>query len=245
MDDDPATPSSPPWPPSPSPGAHLARSWCARLPTRWRSSVSRPPASRSSPRPAPSAAPVPAPPDAPMTLEPAPGAAGGLRARGRGAGGPTRRRARRFPSRSWRHGDASQADVDRFLIEPPAEERAEDVQIARGSLRAALDRDGQAYGGCSAGAGAVVEDRLARLDAADGPPAGSALPVAARRGDGDQWLRPAVPPHRPPQQDALWRRHRRRAQPAGDGRWPRHRGACRVDARLRLRGHGRSRQTAS
>src|SRR5262249_58444898 len=45
---------------------------------------------------------------------------------------------------AWR---AVEVDVDRFLAGAPLGAEGEDVQIARGSLRAALDRDGQAYGG--------------------------------------------------------------------------------------------------
>src|SRR5262249_24467063 len=45
---------------------------------------------------------------------------------------------------AWR---AVEVDVDRFLAGAPLGAEGEDVQIARGSLRAALDRDGQVYGG--------------------------------------------------------------------------------------------------
>jgi murein DD-endopeptidase MepM/ murein hydrolase activator NlpD len=65
-----------------------------------------------------------------------------------------------------------QADVDRFLALPPSEGEAEDVQIARGSLRAALDRDGQVYGGVAPDLVQSVEERLARLDGRMGPPPG-------------------------------------------------------------------------
>ena len=65
-----------------------------------------------------------------------------------------------------------QADVDRFLAEPPGESDAEDVQVARGSLRAALDRDGQAYGGLPPELVRSVEERLAHLDLRMGPPPG-------------------------------------------------------------------------
>ena len=65
-----------------------------------------------------------------------------------------------------------QADVDRFLALPASESESDDVQIARGSLRAALDRDGQAYGGVSPELVQSVEERLARLDARMGPPPG-------------------------------------------------------------------------
>jgi len=65
-----------------------------------------------------------------------------------------------------------QSDVDRFLASPPGSEDAEDVRIARGSLRAALDRDGQAYGGVPAELVRSVEERLASLDERMGPPPG-------------------------------------------------------------------------
>ena len=153
-----------------------------------------------------------------------------------------RPRRRRIPDSELAAWERIQSDVDRFLDESAGSDDAEDVQIARGSLRAALDRDGQAYGGVPPELVRSVEERLARARRADGTSARPALPVAARRGASHQPLRPAVPPHRPPQQDALGHRHRRRAQPAGDGRRCRHRGARRLDARLRLRGHGRPRQ---
>jgi murein DD-endopeptidase MepM/ murein hydrolase activator NlpD len=70
---------------------------------------------------------------------------------------------------AWQH---IQADVDRFLGEPPGEGDAEDVQVARGSLRAALDRDGKAYGGLPPELVRSVEERLALLDARMGPPPG-------------------------------------------------------------------------
>lgn len=65
-----------------------------------------------------------------------------------------------------------QGDVDRFLSEPPEAGEAEDLQIARGSLRAALDRDGQAYGGVPPELVRSVDERLALLDARMGPPPG-------------------------------------------------------------------------
>ena len=65
-----------------------------------------------------------------------------------------------------------QWDVDRFLAQPGGPDEAEDVQIARGSLRAALDRDGQAYGGLPPELVRSVEERLGRLDARMGPPPG-------------------------------------------------------------------------
>ena len=65
-----------------------------------------------------------------------------------------------------------QSDVDRFLAESPGGGDAEDVQVARGSLRAALDRDGQAYGGLPPELVRSVEERLTQLDARMGPPPG-------------------------------------------------------------------------
>ena len=70
---------------------------------------------------------------------------------------------------AWEH---IQADVDRFLAESPGGEDAEDVQVARGSLRAALDRDAKAYGGLPPELVRSVEERLAALDARMGPPPG-------------------------------------------------------------------------
>jgi murein DD-endopeptidase MepM/ murein hydrolase activator NlpD len=119
----------------------------------------------------PRANPVPAPPDEPMTSSL-------LRARlvvfvleaearradsGHGASIPAAELA------AW---GRIQADVDRFLREPLNESRPEDVQIARGSLRAALDRDGQAYGGVPPELVKSVEERLALLDERMGPPPG-------------------------------------------------------------------------
>ncbi|HZW90111.1 MAG TPA: M23 family metallopeptidase [Myxococcaceae bacterium] len=69
---------------------------------------------------------------------------------------------------AWEH---IQSDVDRFLAES-SDGDAEDVQVARGSLRAALDRDGKAYGGLPPELVKSVEDRLGRLDARMGPPPG-------------------------------------------------------------------------
>jgi len=63
---------------------------------------------------------------------------------------------------------AVEADVDRFLAGTPVGAEGEDVQIARGSLRAALDRDGQVYGGLPLDVVAAVEDRLGKLDARAG-----------------------------------------------------------------------------
>lgn len=61
-----------------------------------------------------------------------------------------------------------QADVDRFLAQRPAGMEGEDVQVARGSLRAALDRDGQVYAGLPHELVTAVEDRLGKLDARGG-----------------------------------------------------------------------------
>jgi murein DD-endopeptidase MepM/ murein hydrolase activator NlpD len=81
-------------------------------------------------------------------------------------------RGARVPEAQLRAWDRIQSDVDRFLSEAPAEAEADDVQIARASLRAALDRDGQAYGGLPREVVAGVETRLSRLDARAGAPGG-------------------------------------------------------------------------
>ena len=94
----------------------------------------------------------------------------------------------------------------------------------------------------SAGAGPVRGGASRRARREDGPSARPSVPVAPRRREDHQPLREAVPPHRPPQQDALRHRPRRRAEPAGDGRRCRRRGPCRLDARLRVRGHHRPRR---
>jgi murein DD-endopeptidase MepM/ murein hydrolase activator NlpD len=70
---------------------------------------------------------------------------------------------------AWDH---IQHDVDRFLAETPTDADAEDVQVARGSLRAALDRDGKAYGGLPPDLVKSVEEWLAQLDGRMGPPPG-------------------------------------------------------------------------
>jgi murein DD-endopeptidase MepM/ murein hydrolase activator NlpD len=67
--------------------------------------------------------------------------------------------------KAWK---AVEADVDRFLAEPSAPGEGEDVQVTRGSLRAALDRDGQVYGGLPPELVAAVDDRLGRLDTRSG-----------------------------------------------------------------------------
>ena len=59
---------------------------------------------------------------------------------------------------------AVETDVDRFLAEPRSGSEGEDVQVARGSLRAALDRDGQVYAGLPPELVAAVEERLGKLD---------------------------------------------------------------------------------
>ncbi|HUM11742.1 MAG TPA: M23 family metallopeptidase [Myxococcaceae bacterium] len=125
---------------------------------------------KSEPAPRPLA--VPAPSDEPMTSSL-------LRARlvtfvleaeaKRGEAEP----ASPMPASELAAWERIQGDVDRFLALPANEGEAEDVQIARGSLRAALDRDGQAYGGVSPELVQSVEDHLARLDARMGPPPGS------------------------------------------------------------------------
>ena len=63
---------------------------------------------------------------------------------------------------------AVQADVDRFLAGPSSGTEGEDVQVARGSLRAALDRDGQVYGGLPPELVTAVEERLGKLDTRGG-----------------------------------------------------------------------------
>ena len=63
---------------------------------------------------------------------------------------------------------AVEADVDRFLAALPGEAEGEDVRVARGSLRAALDRDGQVYGGLPPELMAAVEERLGELDTRTG-----------------------------------------------------------------------------
>ena len=62
----------------------------------------------------------------------------------------------------------AETDVDRFLAAPPGEAEGEDVRVARGSLRAALDRDGQVYGGLPPELVAAVEERLGQLDTRSG-----------------------------------------------------------------------------
>ncbi|HEY1418143.1 MAG TPA: hypothetical protein VGF41_09560, partial [Myxococcaceae bacterium] len=98
------------------------------------------------PEPAPHPDVVPAPLEAPMTssLLRARRVAFVLEAEARRseaeAGAP-------IPPAELTAWDRIQGDVDRFLAGTPGDGDAEDVQVARGSLRAALDRDGQAYGG--------------------------------------------------------------------------------------------------
>jgi murein DD-endopeptidase MepM/ murein hydrolase activator NlpD len=124
-----------------------------------------------SPEPAPPAPDVAAPPEAPMTssLLRARLVAFVLEAESRRSdvvpGSPV-------PEGELAAWERIQSDVDRFLANPPGSDDAEDVRIARGSLRAALDRDGQAYGGVPAELVRSVEDRLARLDERMGPPPG-------------------------------------------------------------------------
>ena len=123
------------------------------------------------PEPAPHPAVVPAPVDEPMTssLLRARLVAFVMEAEARrsesGPGAP-------IPPVELAAWDRIQGDVDRFLSGNPGEGDAEDVQVARGSLRAALDRDGQAYGGVPPELVQSVEERLARLDARMGPPPG-------------------------------------------------------------------------
>ncbi len=126
---------------------------------------------RVKPEAAPRADPVPAPPDQPMTssLLRARLVAFVLEAEARRADAAQGAPISESELAAWQR---IQGDVDRFLIESPGEARAEDVQIARGSLRAALDRDGQAYGGVPPELVRSVEERLARLDERMGPPPG-------------------------------------------------------------------------
>jgi len=149
--------------------AALALAGCAT--TRGAGAVTPDPIEVVRPEPAPRPEPVPAPPDQPMTSSL-------LRARlvafvleaeaRRSEAGP----ASAIPESELAAWRRIQGDVDRFLAEPSGEARAEDVQIARGSLRAALDRDGQAYGGVPPELVRSVEERLARLDERMGPPPG-------------------------------------------------------------------------
>src|SRR5512138_3096586 len=119
--------------------------------------------------PAPHPAPVPAPAEAPMTssLLRARLVAFVLEAEARRSDAEPRSPIPESELAAW---GRIQDDVDRFLAEPPGEGDAEDVQVARGSLRAALDRDGQAYGGLPPALVRAVEERLVRLDARMGPP---------------------------------------------------------------------------
>ena len=122
------------------------------------------------PEPAPHPAPVPAPAEAPMTssLLRARLVAFVLEAEARRSTAEPGAPIPRSQLAAW---ERIQFDVDRFLAEP-ADGDSEDVQVARGSLRAALDRDGQAYGGLPFELVQSVEERLARLDARMGPPPG-------------------------------------------------------------------------
>ncbi|HVP59335.1 MAG TPA: M23 family metallopeptidase [Myxococcaceae bacterium] len=126
---------------------------------------------RVKPEPAPRPAAVPAPPDEPMTSS---------LLRARLVAFVLEAEAKRsevepgsaIPDSELAAWERIQVDVDRFLAQPAGDGEAEDVQIARGSLRAALDRDGQAYGGVPPGLVRSVEERLAGLDARMGPPPG-------------------------------------------------------------------------
>ena len=123
------------------------------------------------PEAAPHPGPVAAPPEEPMTSRL-------LRARlvafvleaeaRRGDGRP----GSSMPDSELAAWERIQSDVDRFLAEPAGSEEGEDVQIARGSLRAALDRDGQAYGGVPPELVRSVEERVAHLESRMGPPPG-------------------------------------------------------------------------
>jgi len=123
------------------------------------------------PEAAPHPAPVPAPAEAPMTSS---------LLRARLVAFVLEAEARRseaepgsaIPESQLAAWERIESDVDRFLAESSPGEDAEDVQVARGSLRAALDRDGRAYGGLPPELVRSVEDRLAALDARMGPPPG-------------------------------------------------------------------------
>jgi murein DD-endopeptidase MepM/ murein hydrolase activator NlpD len=123
------------------------------------------------PESAPHPAPVPAPAEAPMTssLLRARLVAFVLEAEARRSeaepGAP-------IPDSQVAAWERIQNDVDRFLDESRGGGDAEDVQVARGSLRAALDRDGKAYGGLPPELVRSVEGHLAALDARMGPPPG-------------------------------------------------------------------------
>jgi len=123
-----------------------------------------------SPEAAPHPVPVPAPPEAPMTssLLRARLVAFVLEAEARRSEAEPGTPIPRSELAAWQR---IQSDVDRFLAES-ADGDTEDVQVARGSLRAALDRDGQAYGGLPPELVQSVEERLAQLDARMGPPPG-------------------------------------------------------------------------
>lgn len=123
------------------------------------------------PEAAPHPAPVPAPAEAPMTssLLRARLVAFVLEAEARRSEAEPGTPIPESQVAAWEY---IQRDVDRFLAGSPGGDDAEDVQVARGSLRAALDRDGKAYGGLPPELVRSVEARLAALDARVGPPAG-------------------------------------------------------------------------
>jgi len=123
------------------------------------------------PEAAPHPAPVPAPAEAPMTssLLRARLVAFVLEAEARRSEAEPGAAIPESQVVAW---ERIESDVDRYLAESPSGEDAEDVQVARGSLRAALDRDGKAYGGLPPELVRSVEDRLAALDARMGPPPG-------------------------------------------------------------------------
>jgi murein DD-endopeptidase MepM/ murein hydrolase activator NlpD len=123
------------------------------------------------PEPAPRPAPVPAPADEPMTssLLRARLVAFVLAAEARRSDAEAGTAIPETELVAW---ERIQSDVDRFLAEPDRGDESEDVRIARGSLRAALDRDGQVYGGLPPELVRSVEERLERLDARMGPPPG-------------------------------------------------------------------------
>lgn len=121
--------------------------------------------------PLPSPLPMPPPPRDPMTAE-------RLRARliafvldaeATRESTPPRSAIPEVELQAW--GQA-QADLDRFLLEPPAPGEAEHVQVVRDSLRAALEQDGRAYDRLPPDLVAAMEERLAQLDLRAGGPSG-------------------------------------------------------------------------
>jgi murein DD-endopeptidase MepM/ murein hydrolase activator NlpD len=119
--------------------------------------------------PLPSSLPMPPPPHQPMTAE---------RLRPRLIAFVLEAEATRessapgsaVPEVELRAWTRAQADLDRFLLEPPAPGEAEHVQVVRDSLRAALEQDSRAYGRLPPELVAAVEARLGQLEARAGTP---------------------------------------------------------------------------